>query len=134
MSTHLKIASLRNKGTPDIEALKKKLREQKSDLLALRVQKNGNNAAATKVAKIRLIRKNIARILTVLSQTQRDAVRATYSAAKQRSVRKAMPKSLKPKLTHRRRLALTKKEKSFKTARAVKTAARFPLRKFAVKL
>ena len=131
--SHLKIGQLRNNGTPDIEALKKRLKEQKTELSQLCVQK-GSSAAQSKLCKIRVLKKNIARILTVLSQTKRQEVRKMYSGSNSKRVRDSMPKSLRPKLTHRRRLALTKKEKSIKTSRQLKRESKHPMRKFAIKL
>ena len=124
--SHLKIADARGKQK---DALLKALKECKTELSTLRVAKQ-SSAAASKVGKIRVLRKNVARILTVLSQKERDTVRALYTAKKA----SAMPKNLRRKLTHRRRLALSKKEKSFKTARVLKKASKFPKRTFAVKL
>jgi large subunit ribosomal protein L35e len=125
MSTHLKIADARAKSKDD---LLKSLKDCKSELSQLRATKQ-SQSAASKVAKIRVLRKNVARILTVLSTKERDTLKKLY--AKKPS---AMPKNLRPKLTKSRRLALTKSEKSRKTSRAGKKAAKYPMRKFAVKL
>jgi len=124
--SYAKVADIRTKGKND---LLKQLKETKNELSQLRVAKQ-SNAAASRVGKIRVLRKNVARILTVLSQKERDAVRTLYQTKKA----SATPKNLRRKLTKRRRQALTKKEKSIKTRQAVKRATKYPLRKFAVKL
>ena len=125
MSSFLKIADARSKSKDDLLS---QLRESKQELSQLRVAKQ-TQTAASKVAKIRVLRKNVARILTVLSQKERDALKVLYAKKP-----KAMPKALRPKLTKSRRQALSKSEKSRKTARALKHAAKFPMRKFAVKM
>ena len=125
MSTHLKIADARGKSKDD---LLKNLKECKTELSQLRVAKQ-SQSAASKVAKIRVLRKNVARILTVLSQKERDVLKKLYAKKP-----KAMPKELRAKLTKSRRLGLSKSEKSRKTSRALKKASKYPLRKFAVKL
>ncbi|KAI9358940.1 ribosomal L29 protein-domain-containing protein [Zopfochytrium polystomum] len=69
---------LRTKSKAD---LAKQLEELKKELSSLRVQKatNANNA---KVARIANVRKSIARVQTVISQTQRDQLRLYYKGAK----------------------------------------------------
>jgi large subunit ribosomal protein L35e len=123
----LKIRDARAKNK---EELLKAVKDAKQELLTLRVQKQSNNAPASKIGKIRVLRKNVARILTVLSHKTRDAMRQTFAKLNPNK----LPKNLRPKLTHRRRLALSRKEKSFKSARSVKKASKYPVRKFAVKL
>lgn len=127
MSSHLKIKDLRDSSK---ETLLKKLEECKKELSQLRVaqQTNGNDA---RVGRIRPIRKSIARILTVLNQNERTNLKKFYDNKKLRS---KTPKTLRPKLTHRRRLALTPKEQNRKTHHQIVMAARFPKRVFAVKI
>ena len=127
MATRLRLRELRDKSKDD---LLKQLVEFKKELSQLRVAQQASGAAS-KVCKIGGMRKNIARILTVLSQKERDNLRKFYSDKK---MRKSTPKSLKPKLTRRRRLALKDNEKNRKTRRQIRIAARFPKRVFAVKL
>jgi|SwirhirootsSR3_FD_contig_41_14812027_length_411_multi_3_in_0_out_0_1 large subunit ribosomal protein L35e len=125
MSQHLKVKDVRSKGK---EELLKQLTDVKKELSQLRVAKQ-TNANASKVGKIKTLRKNVARILTVLNQNERLNTKKALVAAKA-----ALPKTLKAKLTHRRRLALTQAEKNIKTRRAARVAAKFPKRVFAVKL
>lgn len=72
------------------------------------------------------VRKSIARVLTVISQTQRKALRGYYKN------KKFLPLDLRPKKTRAIRRRLTKHELSLKTIRSVKKAQAFPMRKFAV--
>ena len=123
--SYIRVRELREKSKDD---LLKQLTDYKKELSQLRVAKKMGNAP-TKIARIGGMRKNIARILTVLNQTERDNLRKFYSDNKQ-----AMPKSLKPKLTHRRRLALKASEKNRKTRRQARMSAKYPMRKFAVKM
>merc|ERR1712127_749564 len=67
------------------EELEQQLDLQKQELLQLRVSKvTGTNA--TKLSKIREVRKSIARILTVINQTQKKNLRHK----KTRAIRRAL--------------------------------------------
>eukprot|EP00658_Telonema_sp_P-2_P078342 TRINITY_DN730_c0_g1_i11.p2 TRINITY_DN730_c0_g1~~TRINITY_DN730_c0_g1_i11.p2 ORF type:complete len:147 (+),score=64.44 TRINITY_DN730_c0_g1_i11:166-606(+) len=123
--SYLRVRDLRDKSKDD---LLKQLTDYKKELSQLRTAKKMGNAP-TKIARIGGMRKNIARILTVLNQTERDNLRKFYADNKQ-----ALPKSLKPKLTHRRRLALKTSEINRKTRRQTRMSAKYPMRKFAVKM
>nr|CCC92645.1 unnamed protein product [Trypanosoma congolense IL3000] len=127
MSHNIKMRDLKDKGKED---LLKQLAEFKKELSQLRVQQQVN-VAAPRLGRIRTIRKSIARILTVLNKNERDNLRKFYSDKKLRS---AKPKALRPKLTHRRRLALKDCEKNRKTRHQLRMAHKFPKRVFAVKI
>lgn len=103
-----------------------KLNELKQELLSLRVQKVAG-AAANKLAKIRLVRKSIARVLTVVSQNQRNNLKLFYAD------KKYVPLDLRPKATRALRRQLTKEEKNKRTERQRKREHNFPLRKYAIK-
>jgi len=129
--------------------------------LQLRIGKV-TNAAASKLARINEVRKNIARVLTVLNQKKMDEARA----ATQKLGLQRVPKRLRAKKTRALRRALTPHQvryccgtsraslrrgiaapattcsprpsppllqKSLKTERALKKEQNFPLRKFALK-
>ena len=123
--SHLRMKELVDK---DKKSLMKQLTEYKKELSQLRVAQVMSNTAS-KVGKIGTMRKNIARILTVLNTKERTNLRKLYAEEK-----KTMPKSLRPKLTHKRRLALKTNEKRRKTRHQLRVAAKFPKRVFAVKL
>ncbi|ESL07911.1 60S ribosomal protein L35 [Trypanosoma rangeli SC58] len=127
MSHHIKIRDLREKSKDD---LMKQLMEFKKELSQLRVAQQ-LNSAGTRLGRIRLIRKSIARILTVLNQNERDNLRKFYSEKK---LRLSKPKALRAKLTRRRRLALKDNEKNRKTRRQLRMARKYPRRVYAVKL
>merc|ERR1712046_351128 len=113
----------RNKSKSDLE---KQLEELKTELSNLRVAKV-TGGAASKLSKIKVVRKSIARVLTVLNQIQKDAVRTHYDG------HKYAPLDLRVKKTRAIRRRLTKHESGLKTARQAKRDALFPLRKYAVK-
>lgn len=100
-----------------------KLVELKKELAALRVQKLNRPS----LPKIRLVRKDIARVLTIINEQQRDSVRAFYAG------KKYIPKDLRAKKTRAIRRRLTKSEKNLKTAKAKKAAIAYPARNFAIK-
>lgn len=72
------------------------------------------------------VRKSIARVLTVISQTQRKALRGYYKN------KKFLPLDLRPKKTRAIRRRLTKHELSIKSIKTIKKSRAFPMRKFAV--
>mmetsp|Transcript_14511 Transcript_14511/g.16460 ORF Transcript_14511/g.16460 Transcript_14511/m.16460 type:complete len:145 (-) Transcript_14511:1142-1576(-) len=140
----LKASELRTK--PKSE-LVKQLNLLKSELAELRVAKVCGGAPA-KLAKIKVVRKSIARVLTVYNQTQKEKLREMLKN------KKYLPKDLRAKKTRaiRRRLKHDEKyervtaqpvtdksgpaSRKFKprmTLRAAKKAANFPPRKYALK-
>merc|ERR1712097_135376 len=106
--------------------LTKQLDDLKQELATLRVAKVTGGAAA-KLSKIKVVRKNIARVLTVINETQKGALRQHYAGLKY------APLDLRAKKTRAIRRRLTQHEASQMTSRAAKRAALFPLRKYAVK-
>jgi large subunit ribosomal protein L35e len=75
----------------------------------------------------RIVRKSIARVLTVMNQTQKENLRKFYDGKKYK------PKDLRPKLTRAKRRQLTPFEASKKTAKQQRKERLYPSRKFAVK-
>merc|ERR1712100_264806 len=106
--------------------LTKQLDELKTELSNLRVNKV-TGGAASKLSKIKVVRKNIARVLTVINETQKGALRQHYAGLKY------APLDLRVKKTRAIRRRLTQFEKTMQTGRQAKRAALFPLRKYAVK-
>ncbi|KAI8853041.1 ribosomal L29 protein-domain-containing protein [Chytridium lagenaria] len=113
---------LRTKSKSD---LSKQLEDLKQELASLRVQKI-TGGAASKLAKIKEVRKSIARVNTVISQTQRDQLRIFYRGQKH------IPLDLRAKKTRAIRRRLTVHERSQKTLRQTKKDQHFPRRKYAV--
>jgi len=74
-----------------------------------------------------MVRKSIARVLTVINHNQRTNLRKLYAG------RKYKPLDLRPKRTRAMRRALTKKERSCKTLRQKKKEMYNPPRVYAVK-
>lgn len=109
--------------TKSKEELQTQLVELKQELATLRVQQ----IQKASLPRINIVRKNIARVLTVINQNQRETVRGFYEG------KKYIPKDLRAKKTRALRRALTKEEKSLKTEKAKKRAVAFPQRKFAIK-
>ena len=120
----LRMKEVREKDKTELQKL---LAEHKKELSQLRVAQQVSGTAS-KLGKIRVMRKNIARILTVLNQNERENLRKFYSD------KKWVPTTLRPKLTRRRRLALKDNEKHRKTRRQIRMAVKFPKRHFAIKL
>merc|ERR1711976_1091403 len=114
---------LRTKSKTELTA---QLKELKTELAALRVAKV-TGGAPNKLSKINVVRKSIARVMTVLSTNQRSALRASYEG------KKYMPLDLRTKKTRAIRRRLTKHQPGLKTEKEIKKAVAFPARKFAVK-
>merc|ERR1712006_37664 len=96
--------------------LTKQLDELKTELANLRVAKV-TGGAASKLSKIKVVRQNIARVLTVINETQKGALRQHYAGLKY------APLDLRVKKTRAIRRRLTKFEAGKKTKRQEHRAA-----------
>lgn len=105
------------------EQLEQQLVELKQELASLKVQKLTRPA----VPKIGVVRKDIARVLTVINAAQRENVRAFYAG------KKFIPKDLRAKKTRALRRALSKEDASRLTVKARKQKAAFPKKIYAIK-
>ncbi|KAI9303745.1 ribosomal L29 protein-domain-containing protein [Cunninghamella echinulata] len=119
----VKASELRNKNKAELVKL---LDEAKQELASLRVQKVAGGSSS-KLQEIGRARKNVAAILTVINQTQRDQLRLFYQK------KKYTPLDLRVKKTRAMRRALTPYERNLKTVKQQKKLVAFPARKFAVK-
>merc|ERR1712165_333274 len=108
------------------EELTKQLEDLKTELGSLRVAKV-TGGAASKLSKIRVVRKSIARVYIVMHQKQKENLRKFYKGKKYK------PLDLRPKKTRAIRKALSTHEKSLKTAKDLHKLRSFPMRKYAVK-
>lgn len=109
--------------TKSKEQLEQQLVELKQELATLKVQK----LQRPSLPRIHTVRKNIARVLTVINLNQRDNVRAFYAG------KKYIPKDLRAKKTRAIRRRLTKFEASQETEKARKQRIAYPQRRFAIK-
>merc|ERR1712045_38810 len=119
----IKCSDLRTKKK---EELTKQLDDLKTELGSLKVAKV-TGGAASKLSKIRVVTKSIARVNIVMHQKQKENLRKLYRGKKYK------PLDLRPKKTRAIRRALTPHEKSLKTLRELRKMRAFPQRKFAVK-
>merc|ERR1719284_2251142 len=104
--------------TKSKEQLEEQLIELKKELANLKVQK----LQRPSLPRIHIVRKNIARVLTVINLNQRENVKAFYKG------KKYQPKDLRAKKTRAIRRQLTKFEKSQETKKT--RAIRRQLTKF----
>ena len=138
----------RAKNNSELLADLKKLRE---DLQKIRFTK-GSGTAVAKLSKIKDLRKQIARILTVIRENKKlDVVKSLRERVskkegneekdkKEEEVKttiknlkmKHIPLDLRPKLTRAMRRRMTKFERKLVTLRQLKRNLNFPMRKFAV--
>lgn len=103
------------------------LNAMRNELYQLRIAKVSGQGGAHKLSKLKVVRKNIARALTVVSQKQREAIRAAYKG------KAAKPIAIRAKKTRAIRRALTPSEKSVITLRLKKKLNYFPKLKIAIK-
>ncbi|XP_067940781.1 large ribosomal subunit protein uL29-like [Watersipora subatra] len=120
----VKTRDLRGKGKSD---LIKQVNDLKQELSVLRVAKV-TGGAANKLSKIKLVRKSIARVLTVINQTQKLNIRKFYRGKAYK------PKDIRMKKTRAMRRQLTKKELGIKTEKTMRKERAFPPRRYAVKM
>merc|ERR1711976_1041483 len=108
------------------EELVKQLEDLKTELGSLKVAKV-TGGAASKLSKIRVVTKSIARVNIVMHQNQKENLRKLYRGKKYK------PLDLRPKKTRAIRKALTPHERSLKTDKELRKMSAFPQRKFAIK-
>ncbi|EKX52404.1 large subunit ribosomal protein L35e_1, cytoplasmic [Guillardia theta CCMP2712] len=108
------------------EELLRQLDELKTELQQLRVAKV-TGGAASKLSKIKVVRKSIARVLTVYNQNKKQAIRDKSADEIYK------PLDIRAKLTRALRRKLSPEQASKQTLKAIKKAKYFPQRKYAVK-
>uniref|UniRef100_A0A804RHG7 60S ribosomal protein L35 n=1 Tax=Zea mays TaxID=4577 RepID=A0A804RHG7_MAIZE len=86
-----------------------------------------NRSSPSYASPSKIVRTSIARVLTVISQKQKSALREAYKK------KKLLPLDLRPKKTRAIRRRLTKYQLSLKTEREKKREKYFPMRKYAIK-
>jgi len=123
MAIKIKAHELRSQSKDELLS---QLEDLQNELAQLRVAQV-TGGAASKLAKIGVVRKNIARVLTVYNQTQKATLREAMGKDKH------APRDLRFKKTRAIRRRLSKHEKSIKTVRQQKKEAYFPQRKYALK-
>ena len=134
----------RKKENKDLLTDLKKLRE---DLQTIRFTKVSGTAVA-KLSKIKTLRKQIARVLTIIRENKKAEVIKNLRTkttkeekdGKEEEVKttiknlkmKHIPLDLRPKRTRAMRRRMTKFERKLVTLRQLKRKLNFPMRKFAV--
>ncbi|WFD37528.1 60S ribosomal protein L35, L29 [Malassezia japonica] len=119
----VRTSDLQSKSKADLES---QLEELKQELLQLRVQKVAGGASS-KLARINTVRKNIARVLTVMNIKQRASLREFYKG------KKYQPIDLRAKKTRALRRKLTKFEQKQITERQHKKDVHFGVRRYVIK-
>merc|ERR1712071_476703 len=121
--TMVKAYELRGLPKEDLLKTLNDLRKEASELAVAKV----TGGAASKIAKIKSVRKSIARVLTVHNQQQKEAIRRASAGSKY------IAKDLRMKKTRAIRRALTKEQKNKKTLKQTKKLSHFPQRRYAVR-
>ena len=134
----------RKKDNKDLLADLKKLREE---LQTIRFTKVSGTAVA-KLSKIKTLRKQIARVLTIIRENkkaeviknlrtkttkeEKDGKEEEVQTTIKNLKKKHIPLDLRPKRTRAMRRRMTKFERKLVTLRQLKRKLNFPMRKFAV--
>lgn len=115
----VQVHELRNKNKTE---LKKDLEELKTELSSLRVAQV-TGGAASKIAKIRTVRKSIAQVHTVITARQREEIRKVFAK------KTYLPKDIRTKKTRAIRRRLSKDDAAAKTLKQKKKDSHFAPRK-----
>ena len=137
-------AEYRKKNTTELLADLKKLREELQTIRFTKV----TGTAVSKLSKIKPLRKQIARILTIIRENKKsevisklltketkevvDGKESTVSKTIKNLKMKHLPLDLRPKKTRALRRKMTKLESKLLTLKLFKRKLSFPMRKFAV--
>merc|ERR1712176_1137731 len=122
MGGKIKAHELRDKGKDE---LLKQLEDLKNELSQLRVSKVSGQGGPSKLAKIKVIRKSIARVHTVMTQLSRAQMRKAYRTSKFK------PLDFRPKKTRAIRRTFGRKEQP--TVKMLRKARYWPMRKYALR-
>merc|ERR1712154_690272 len=109
----------------DETACVEELQKHRKELASLRVSKVAA-APQVKLAKVRAVRKNIAKVLTVLNEKRRAEAKDAFAK------KRYLPYDLRQKKTRAFRRKMSKHERTRTTLRQQKKADNFKLRKYAV--
>merc|ERR1712226_616265 len=118
----VKAHELRNKSEADCT---EELGKHRKELASLRVSKVAA-APQVKLAKVRAVRKNIAKVLTVLNEKRRAAARTEFKS------KRYTPYDLRQKKTRAFRRRLSRHERTRTTVKQQKTIDNGKLRKYAL--
>jgi large subunit ribosomal protein L35e len=116
---------MRNKSKSELLT---QLESLKKDLSTLRTTQNKPDGKNARVARIGGIRKNIARVMTVMNQDTKSKLRAHYAAKGG-----PLPTDLRVKATRAIRRRLTPAQAAKVTTKQAKKDSNFPMRTYAVK-
>merc|ERR1711883_11185 len=119
----LRVQTLRGQSKDD---LSKKLNELRQELATLKVAKV-TAQSASKLGKINVVRKDIAKVLTVINQARKQELNKFYRG---KSVK---PADLKPRKTRALRKRLNKHETGLKKLKTVRREQKTAMKKFALK-
>merc|ERR1712226_1760790 len=119
----MRVSELRGQSKDD---LTKKLGELRQELATLKVAKV-TAQGASKLGKINVVRKDIAKVLTVINQTRKAELQKLYRG------KNVKPIDLKPRKTRALRKRLNKHESSLKSLKTVRREQKTKLKNFALK-
>ncbi|KAL3311567.1 60S ribosomal protein L35 [Cichlidogyrus casuarinus] len=122
-TTKIKAVELRKKTEPELQ---KQLCDLKTELSNLRLM-GATRGGASKLKKIRSLRKTVARVYTVINQAVKQRQREAYRG------KHYCPKDLRPKKTRAIRRRLKKSERKIHTVKTLKKMRAFPRKIYAVK-
>merc|ERR1739847_203846 len=119
----LRVSNLREESKDNLTA---KLAELRQELATLKVAKV-TAQSASKLGKINVVRKDIAKVLTVINQARKQELNKFYRG------KKVKPADLKPRKTRALRKRLNKHETGLKKLKTVRREQKTAMKKFALK-
>merc|ERR1712001_385618 len=119
----LRVSNLREESKDNLTA---KLAELRQELATLKVAKV-TGGGPSKLGKINVVRKDIAKVLTVINQARKAELQKFYRGKNKR------PVDLKPRKTRALRKRLNKHEESLKSLKTVRREQRTAKKMYAIK-
>merc|ERR1711881_38054 len=120
---NLRVYKLRGQSRNDLEAMLDKFRKELAELRVVKV----NSGGASKLGKIKVVRKSIAKVLTVINQSQKAELQKLYRG------KKCKPLDLRPRKTRAMRKMLNKHEQGLKKRKQLRREYKFALKNYALK-
>merc|ERR1712222_83961 len=133
----MKGISARTMKNKNLEELNQELKKLKDELQSIRFSKV-SGTAVSKLSKIKALRRNIARVLTLINISKRNTVISGLRKRGETEIKylksSRIPLDLRPKATRAIRRRVTKFQAQKLTSSQFKRTRNFPLRTFAVPL
>merc|ERR1712151_137038 len=120
---NLRVATLRGESREKLEGMLDKFRKELAELRVVKV----NSGGASKLGKIKVVRKSIAKVLTVINQSQKSELQKLYRG------KKCKPLDLRPRKTRAMRKMSNKHEQGLKKRKQIRREYKYKIKSYALK-